>query len=391
MKQPPALILFLSLLLVFILQTLGFLLAIHKPLWRDELNTQTYAINESYADILSGKNEMEGNTSPFFYIQQKIFCDIFHFQTPQPWLEGHWEYTDPFANIFLRILPVSWMSSFFLLLFLYFSFRFNIFFGFLGLFVGLASPMLWLYWAEARPYGLWVLLTALQMILFLEILHEKTSSYRKWLCLSLVNIFLSLTCILSFFQIGIVCVMLLFKERRWHQYILPFAIPMLFIYYYKPHSPSFDLIFLLTVQQMIFSTLPSNRLCILLIYPVLLRIYSLQGQKMLPKIFPNDDILTVFPFFLSILLMIIAIILFFATLQGHATGRGQYVIQRHIIFLIPVSIIGITYLLGLLWQSLKSYFWIKILIFIVIAGLLLFHIDNVWGKIYYLFTHNLYS
>jgi hypothetical protein len=218
-KQSYFPILFLSILLVFILQALGYTLAIHKPLWRDELNTQTYTINESYADLLSGKNEMEGNKSPFFYIQQKIFCDVFHYQTPAAWLQGRWDYVDPFSNIFLRILPVFWMSSFFLLLFLYFSFRFNIFFGLFGLLAGLSSPLLWLYWAEARPYGLWVLLTGLQMILFLEILIDKKNTDKKWFCLGLVNIFLSLTCILSLFQIGIVCAMLLFKERRWHQYI----------------------------------------------------------------------------------------------------------------------------------------------------------------------------
>ena len=391
MKRTTIVILSLSLLLVFILQTLGFSLTAPKPLWRDELNTQTYTLNESYADILLGKSEMEGNRAPFFYLQQKIFCAIFHFQTPQPWLEGHWEHVDPFANIFLRILPVFWMSAFFLLVFLYFSLRFNIFLGLLGLLAGLTSLSLWLYWAEARPYGLWVLLTGLQMILFLEILHEKTASYKKWLCLSFVNIFLSLTCVLSFLQIGIVCAMLLFKERRWHQYILPLAIPMLFIYYYRPHAPSNDIIFIMTVPQLFFSTLPSNQLFVFLFYPLLIGASYLQRKKILLKTFHNDDIIAAFPFFLSILLLIIATVLFLAQLQSHATGKGQYIVPRHIIFLVPVIIIGITYLAGLLWQNLKSYFWIKLLALIVIAGLLLFHINTVWGKIHYILTTNPYS
>ena len=92
----------------------------------------------------------------------------------------------------------------------------------------------------------------------------------------------------------------LFKERRWHRYILPFAVPTLFIYFYRPLSPSDAVIFIITVQQMVFSALPPNQLYIFLFYPVLLRTYSLQNQKLIPKIFHNNDIITVFPFFLSI-------------------------------------------------------------------------------------------
>lgn len=391
MKQRSKLIFVLSVLLLSIFLILGLALAHHKSLWRDEINTQTYTVHEPYIDILSGKNTNEGNRAPLFYVQQKAFCDIFHFHTPEPWLNGHWEYIDHPANIFLRILPVFWMSSFFLLLFIYFSFRFNIFFGILGLCIAFTSPLLWLYWAEARPYGLWVLLTALQMILYLEMLQDKRSIPKKWLGLSLVHILLSLTCVLSFFQIAIVCIMLIFKERRWQRYILPFAIPLFFIYIYKPHGAFDDVIFVITVAQMVFSAIPPNQLCILLFYPLLLRIYSLQDQKLFPPLFTGEEIPQAFPFFLSIFLMVFSIFLFLTFLHAHATGKGQFVVSRHIVFLVPVSVIGITYLTGLIGQSLRSSFWLKISIFVVIAGLLLYRIDTVWAKIYYLFTNNLYS
>jgi len=64
MKQSPILILALSLLLAFILQTSGLSLAVHTPLWQAELNAQTYTINESSADILSRENATDGNTAP---------------------------------------------------------------------------------------------------------------------------------------------------------------------------------------------------------------------------------------------------------------------------------------------------------------------------------------
>ena len=277
-----------------------------------------------------------------------------------------------------------------LLLFLYFSFRFNIFFGFFSLLTAFSSPALWLYWAEARPYGLWVLLTALQMILFLEILNEKKNTDRKWLCLSGVNIFLSLNCILSFFQIAIVCAMLLLKERRWHRYVFAFAVPMLFIYFYQPHAPSSDFVFIITVSQIVFSIVPLNQLFILLFYPVLLRIYSLHNQKLIPKIY-HEAIVTVSPFLSAIFQMFITKIIFLTVLHTHATGRGQFVLQRHVLFLIPVTVIGISYISGLLWKILKPHFWLRISTLMLIIGLLLFHADTTWEKIYYLCTHNLFS
>jgi hypothetical protein len=169
------------------------------------------------------------------------------------------------------------------------------------------------------------------------------------------------------------------------------GINIFFIYFYKPHSPSNDVIFIITVSQLVFSTLPLNQYCILLFFPIVLITNSLQNQKLIPKILHHNDLLIVYPFFLSVLLMIITIVSSLTVLQAHATGKGQYVVTRHIIFLTPVGIIGITYLAGLLWQSLKSYFWIRFSILIMIAGLLLFNIDSVWGKIYYLYTNNLFS
>jgi hypothetical protein len=389
MKQPSNPILFFSLLLALIFQSLGFMLAFHRPLGGDEFNTQrsTLAV-ESYTDILLGKDKTEGNTSPLFYVLQKIWCDVFHFQTPQAWLDGNWAYVDPYANLLLRVLPIFWMSSFFLLLFVYFSSRFNIFFGYFSLLGALTSPVLWLYWTNARPYGLWVLLTAIQMILFLEILRSKKNVDRKWIGLSCVHVLLSLTCVLSFFQILLVSLMLLFKERRWQRYILPLALPMLFIYLYRPHS-SGGLIFVLTPLQLILTAIPLNQMCILLFYPVMLRVFSLQNQKLLPKVFLHDEVKTVFPFFLSLFLMVASMFLLLKIGQPHSSAQGQYVVPRHVIFLIPVGVIGATYTAGLLWEGLKSYAWLRVMLMMIICWLLLFYIGFAWQKIYFFYTGDL--
>ena len=87
MKNSTVFIILLSLLLAFILQTLGFILSIHKPLWRDEINTQTYTINESYTDILLGKDKMEGNVAPLF-ISSKKHSVIFVISKPPAMASG---------------------------------------------------------------------------------------------------------------------------------------------------------------------------------------------------------------------------------------------------------------------------------------------------------------
>lgn len=375
-KTPGVLVLSLALPVFAALQTVGLSLAAHKHLWGDELHTQRYSINASYSDLLLGHNKEEGNTAPLFYVPQKILCDLFRFQTPDSWLQGQWQYTYPFADVFLRTLPVLWMSSFFLLVFIYFARRFNLLLGVFGLLTALSSPALWWHWAEARPYGLWALLTGLQMFLFLDILREKNKINRRWHYLSAVHILLSLTCALSIFQIVIVCAMLLFKERRWLQYIFLLGVPLIFIYFYKPHTQ--EVIFISSVTELMLSAVPLNHLAILLLYPLLLRVYLLPNQKMIPL----EEIKKVFPFFLAILLMITAIFLFLTTLHNHATAQGQYVVERHIVFLVPVSIIGITYLSGLLWNSLKLHGWMRNSALAMVAALFGLGLHASWQEIY---------
>lgn len=381
---------FLVALPVFVvLQALGFTLANHRPLWTDELHTQTASLPRSYSDIIQGKLRSEGNRAPLFYLQQKLWCDLFGYRTPAPWMEGRLDHVDPYANMFLRILPVTWMSLFFLLVFVYFSVRFNLATGFFGLGLALSFHVLWLYWSEARPYGLWILLTGMQMVLFLEVLRDKTSS-RKWAWLCAVHILLALNCVLSVFQIAAVSLALACVERRWTKYALLTALPLLLAFCYKPRTPAQDAIFLMTVGQMM-DIVCSHRALGFLLYPAALGLYFLQSKKILPPIFKSNALVQAFPFFLAVIVMGCATALFLQQLYARATGEGQYVVVRHIVFLSPVVIIGITYLTALLWQNLDVRRPFKIGLLAAMAGLLLYRINDAWWHIYYLFVGNPYT
>ncbi len=344
----------------------GFNKTNFKPLWNDEINTQTKTLNQSYSNILLRNHVFDDSLAPLFYIQQKILCDLFRYQTPQEWLKGDWSYRDRYSNVFLRILPVFWMSLSFLLLFIYFSNRFNLFIGFLSLFIAFSTHILLAYWAEARPYGLWVFFTVVQLLLFIELIEAPVVGAKKWVWLSIIHIALSLTCILSFFQITIVSMILfLFKERRWNRYIFLLAVPLIFIYFYKPFLHSVT--FFCQVRDIFYSILPKERINIFQLYPLLLGLYFLQSKKLISPLFLNSTLLKIAPFFIALFLMVFAVFIFLSYLWGHATGGVQVVTPRHVIFLAPLEVIAETYLIGILWESFKHLFWMRLLILAIIT------------------------
>ncbi len=354
-----------------ILLSNGFYLSSQKPLWSDEILSQTLTINQSYSDLLLKKNPQEGNVSPLFYILQKSFCDLFGFRTPTPWLNGHWEYRDMAANIFLRILPVVWMSLSFLLFLIYFSKRFNLWVGIFSLSLALSSSMLWSYWAEARPYGLWILLTVCQMIIFCELFQKQPFQLKKWVLLSLVHLALSLTCALSFVQISVIYFLLFLKERRWIQCIFLLLLPLCFIYFYKPISSFNNVLVIAPVNELIFNTIPKEKLWVLCLYPLMLTLvllYKRFSETYGPE---SETFKKCLPLFTAIYLMILSVVLFLAYLKSHSTGSSQMILSRHVIFLVPLGVFGISYLVGTLWETVKQPWWLNLFIFILITLLLI--------------------
>ena len=199
----------LSLLLWITLLWVGFQLSERKVLWIDEVYTQKYTIdNRSYRDILT-LNLPEGNKSPLFYIFQKIASDIGSFRIAVATTKGLIFFHDKRSQIIMRIPSNIYMSLGLALLFYFFTCRFSLWTGLYALSLGLAAPMVWLYWVEARPYSLWFLLTSMQLCLtYMAITPKGTSTTLIQRLLLLTHVLLALTTIGSIVQIVIVSFML---------------------------------------------------------------------------------------------------------------------------------------------------------------------------------------
>jgi hypothetical protein len=251
------------------------------------------------------------------------------------------------------------------MLFHFFSRRFNGWLGVLSLWVALSSLMLWWYWAEARPYGLWVLLTACQMFFFIDIIENPLPSRKQWILLYLSHIFLALTCVLSVIQITVIAAVALLKDRHWEKCIFLLFIPLGLIFYYKPAGGANEVIFTMTVDQVLRDNIARDRLYVFLFYPLLLLLYFFRGKFHLKM---DNLVVKSSAFFAAVFAMILMTVLFLAYLREHALGQGQYVVSRHIIFLMPVGIIAATYLTATVWETLKGMKWMRILF---IAGILI--------------------
>ena len=237
--------------------------------------------------------------------------------------------------------------------------------------------MLWWYWAEARPYGLWVFLTGCQMLLLIHMAEASFIKRKFWILLCLVHIALPLTSILSIIQTTIVSTVLFIRNRSWVKFTALFLIPILIAFYYKPAGNSSDVIFVLTIDQMLRDCIARDRLYILLYYPVLLLLYFIQKRSSKIKLFTGNLIVQSYPFFLAAFSMIVAAVLFLMYLQRNATHVGQYIVSRHIIFLLPVGIISVIYLTGVTWETLRKPHWIRILMIISILALLLYRLKRI--------------
>src|SRR3989338_4552810 len=153
--------------LFLILLAIGFVLAVRKPLWNDEIFTQTRNIDQaSYAAILTGKI-VEGNNCPIFYLIQKGVCDLVQYRFPKVWDSREWEFSDLRSQLILRIMPNIFTAGTLAIIFYFFARYYSFGAGVYGLLVALSSLMVWGYWVEARPYPLWFFLTIVQSMLYI--------------------------------------------------------------------------------------------------------------------------------------------------------------------------------------------------------------------------------
>lgn len=352
-----------------VLLSIGFNLARHKPLWTDEIYSQTVSISRfSYLDIFLGRVK-EGNTCPLFYLMQKVICAPTPDQRPSSGLES-W---DQHAQFQLRISPVFFMSAAMVAIFYWFARYYSLPVGIYALGICLSSPMVWSYWAEARPYALWFFLTTLQSLLFLSILRQERLNARLWRGLAVSHWLLALTVITSMGQILAVSALLwVFKERSWKRYLSLTALPLMICLYYYGRSSLSPLWVPNDFMRLIYPSVSAQQMGLFVVYTVFLVVSFLRAKAAQKSLFVASEAGR-FGVLTALMLIVAFAYLVFYKCQETPAQRGHELPVRQFIFLTPVGIMATTLFSLQLLQAVKNHAWIRINVALALGGLMGVH------------------
>lgn len=340
----------------------GLLIAEHKPLWNDEIYSQTENIHQrTYAYLFLGRAK-EGNNFPLFFVLQKAVCDLSMYQTPDLW---HQE--NVFDRLLLRLNPVFFMSLTVMCIFFYFARFHSPATSLYSLFLTFSSVMIWVYWAEARPYSLWMFLTTIQALYFLYLSQRKEPiSCRAWGLLTAIHILLSLTIVFGFAQIAVVSGLLwVLKERNWKRYVLLTLIPMGIAIFYYMRAPHYDFFFHYTPEQLLRDCFSRDRFYILFIFIFFLVVYYSTGKTKFSRLFSSKVLLegvVCFSLTAFMLLASFGIIAMFKMRAVPYMQSGFPVSSRYFVYLTPIGIISTTLLSTAVLRSLPGNRWVQVLI-----------------------------
>lgn len=372
MRKKP--LLYISILLFAALAAVGFTLAQHKPVWNDEIYTQVYTVEQFPVwKVLLGKID-EGGNPPLYYLIQKAFLGLAGYSSPPAWHSplADLNYNDPAARILLRVPAIIYMSSAIVLIFYYFSRYYSIWTGVYSLFITFASLMIWRYWAEARPYGLWVLGTTFQSLIFLHLLRDKNSVRRLWPWFGFANYLLAFTAVFGIAQIVTASFLLwILVERNWCRYLWISLVPAGLCIYYYLNAPLSSFWFDLTPDQLIRECFSRERFYLFYIFLLFIGLYLLQKRTGVLNLYRNDDIKDAVPYFAFAVLSLMAVgcILFIFHLKSTHGTKGFPVSSRYFINTTPIGIIAVTLLTNGLIRGFRDKPWLQVLLAAAVAGL----------------------
>lgn len=323
-------------LLFLSLAFFGFSMAAKRPVWNDEIYSQKASIESlSYKDIFAGKIR-EGNNSPLFYSAQKALAQIFSYTSPRSMSTQYGEYFDMRSQILLRLVSILSMSAMMIIFFHFFCKNLSFLWGLYSLGIIFSSFIIWPYWAEARPYVLWMLLGTLQMVYYLKIVMSPSEPRQSLRNLAIIHILLSLTTTISAVQIAAVT-LLLWRTMIRHKAVLFWAVglPFLIIFFYYSRAVKFSFWFKEAPYHIIFASVPMDRLALLGIFGLGLLIVVLKTSlKDLQERFKLE--ILAFSNFLLLLIAASALLLVFK--MKETPLNGFQVSNRYFIFLFPSSV-----------------------------------------------------
>jgi len=267
------------------------------------------------------------------------------------------------------------------LIFYYFCRRYSCLAGVYSVAVSLSSFMVWSYWAEARPYALWVFLTTAQLLIFLEMVRKGRESKSGWMALTAVHMLLSLSVPISIIQIAIVSLLLwVIVDRNWKKYILSFAVPMAAGLAYYALAPKYKFWFQEGPWALVNASIPKDRFLIFFIFTLYYSLSRLQLKRGIFKKFSinvlsEDERRGLEAYFWLTALMISGSFLMLLKMKFDAspTLQGFQISNRYFISLVPVGIIATTLFSVFLVKGAKNRF-IRWLVLLFLAALLVIRI-----------------
>lgn len=355
----------------------GLWLAKVKTLWNDEIYTQIYTVEpSSYIDILTLCFE-EGNSCPLFYLFQKAVVDISRYPFPKEWTR-QW---DTASRMLLRLPANIFMTLSVVLIFYFFARYYSWVLGGYALLVSLSSYMIIIFWAEARPYALWVFLTTAQSLLFLKMMREEGEKVSTIRSLIAVHLLLSFSVVFSMIQIAVVSFLLwIWKVRDLKQYVWLTALPVGICLFYFFHSPKFQFWFLEPPSLLIFASIPKDRMLILGGYVVLLLGSFAQRKVKRLKLYAQDASWDGARYLALTSLMLLAACVLMAVfkLREVSPEQGFQISNRYLIYLAPVGSIAVTLFSRDMVKAFKGKIWLQGVVVLGLAALLILRISRTY-------------
>jgi hypothetical protein len=355
--------------------SIGILLARHKPLWTDELFGQQATVQRtSWPDIILGQTP-EINKFPLFFMLQKGFLQLFHFQLGFVW-DGSSLVVDPQAQVVLRVLPDILMSLAMTAIVLFFGFRSGYVGAIVAALICWSMPMVWLYWVEARPYALWFMLTVIQALLFISTASQKEINAPKVPFL-LVNLGLCLTAPLGVIQTIVGQGLLWWAgARRGKFHIISGLGPLFLGAYYMMAQEKIGMYLFVPWQQIFLRNFSFEEMVFLGMFIILLllswRVEALHKYFLFGRIF--------LPFCLAFIAIAVAG-LFYVVWKSNP--QSPPVAERHFIFLTPIGIIMTVAIFTDWWLAAASRWWLRLGLVIIFGAGLLEQILSAFMTVYF--------
>jgi len=341
-----------------VLFTCGFLMSRQKPLWNDEIYSQKTAIEaNSYKGLLS-LNFPDGNKNPLFYVIQKTVCNIFSYHLSVGYVDEFTRVRDIPSQVILRIPSNIYMSLALALIFYFFTRFYSVFAAMYALAVALATPMVWMYWVEARPYPLWFLLTTAQLLLLVyAMMFPQIKRIKTFL---LIHVLLAFTTPTSMFQITIATLMLSWKAKYKLKHLgLIWILPISIALFYYSHDTIFT-IYTYMFYTNLFDVVMPERLYVYVVYALVAWVLPDKYKKFAWNVL-----------FLPVFLLFLASGVFILFVDLFTKNSQQGFFSRYLIYVTPADILMFSFASFDLRQWSRPNPWICLNTSIFLGGLVI--------------------